>query len=957
MPGVRRILLLARQVLGAALLAALLGAQAATAQDLPAASASQERAAGGVVAPDPAVVFGELPNGMRYALMPNRTPPGAVAIRFVVKAGSLQEHDDEGGLVHFIEHMAFNGSRNVPEGDMVKTLERLGLAFGADANATTSRTETAYMFDLPAATPTAIDQSLFLLREIASELAFDPGAIARERGVILAEQRRGETFETRRAEDQLQFLIPDAFVTKRPPIGEKSVIETASRERLVSLYNRLYRPDQALLVIVGDIDPAVLQGKIALVFGDWTPKAGKQPDHEILYPLTPRAPEAFVWAHPDGGDSIAVYQLLPFERLTDDVPTRQEAWRMNAAMGILTRRLSRLAEGAAPPFRRASIGYYDIWDAVDVVSLSAAISPGAWQTALESLEQEWRRAGAYGFSEQEVADQIAWMRTGFRQAVERRETRTTSQLATQILGSLLDNTVFADPAAELEEFEAWASATDVGDIHDAFVRRFKLDRPLFLLATSVPQPNAIAHIPRAWTSSAQVAVSAPLSHNTTPFAYTDFGTPGQVVKDERLKDIDARLVTFGNNVQLNIKRTLFQANTVRVSLRVGEGALSFETAPHGLSSLMSAYVAGGLELHTVDELRSLMSGRIVQAGFSVLPDAFGGSYTTTPGDLEFQLQLLAAFMLHPGYREEAERRWREAVVLSWPRLGADAQSVFSSQGVRQLMSGDRRFGSDPADGVTERSFAEFRTYLEPVLRTGAIEIAVVGDVPEDEVIAVVARTFGALPARSPTRTMVRSPRPVQFRPSGQPLVLTHGGEPSQAMVQIYWPVDVDPDANPQEVRTLTVLGSVMRLKIVAQLREELGASYAPSAGASVSGVYPGLGYLYAGAEVSPEHIETAAKVIHAIADDLREGRISSDELQRAVQPSLEQLAAHASENGYWLAVLAEAQSRLDRLGRQTLAAVEASIRAVTLDDLVAAASTWMLDTNAREIRIVPKQGG
>jgi zinc protease len=187
------------------------------------------------IAPDPAVTFGVLPNGMRYALMKNQLPPGAVSIRFSLAFGSLYEAETEKGLAHFIEHMAFNGSTHVPEGDMVKILERLGLAFGADTNASTGQEHTTYSLELPNASDTLVDESLFLIRELAGELTFDAEALDRERGVVLAEWRRGDTFAKRRSEQQLNFLIPGAYAASRMPIGEANVIEGVQRDQLLSL--------------------------------------------------------------------------------------------------------------------------------------------------------------------------------------------------------------------------------------------------------------------------------------------------------------------------------------------------------------------------------------------------------------------------------------------------------------------------------------------------------------------------------------------------------------------------------------------------------------------------------------------------------------------------------------------------------------------------------------------------
>ena len=912
----------------------------------------------GDVSPDPAVRYGILPNGMRYALMNNKLPPGAVSVRLIVGLGSLNESDAELGLSHFIEHMAFNGSKNVPEGEVVKSLERLGLSLGSEMNASTSQTDTVYSLDLPNNSQALIDQSLLLLREVVGELTFDSEAVERERRIVLAEYRRGATFEQRRRDQQLEFLLPGALAIARMPIGNPRTLETVGREALVSLYRRYYRPQRAILLIVGDIDVAVLASKIIGRFGDWSGQgeAGKDPD--LSYAPRQRQPDASTFTQAEGGDSITVYSPAPFDELNDTVANRREGGLLALARGAMLRRFARLADSENPPFRSASMSYFGLLETVDVATATAAVRPGGWKNGLQALEREWRRALLYGFTESEIAEQVAVLRASKQAAAQGEISRTTEELVAQLLVAVRSDQVFSPPSSDLARFESWVSEATPELVQVVFRNRMKVDRPLFFLSTSIPQPNVETQIPAAWTESSGIAVAPLLAGNpVAEFAYTDFGPVGHVVRDQRLATIDTRIVTFANGVRLNMKKTAFQKNSVLVSLRVGEGALGLEQAPLGLVSLMGAYTAGGLEKHSVDELRSILSGRTVQGQFSISPDAFGGTYSNTPDDLQLQLQLAAAFMMHAGYRPEAERRWRENIVLSWPRLDANAQSVFASRGSRMLLSGDRRFGSDPDDGVIYRSFTELKDYIGPMLADGAVEIAIVGDIDEDDAIAAIAETFGALPGRKPNFLLHRSDRPVSFRAPGDPIVLGHTGEHDQAQVSLYWHVDIDPEVDPQAVRVLSVLASVMRLKITATVREELGVSYAPSASSTVSSTYPGLAYVVAGSEVKPEDADKVSLDFRAIAAQLRAGEISGDEFKRALAPSLEQLHLHASSNSYWLAVISEAQSRPDSVDRSKLSVVEAGLRAVTISDLVTAANRWLGDDKFVRATAMPIRHG
>ena len=906
------------------------------------------------IAPDPAVRFGTLPNGMRYVLMHNALPAETVSIRMSVAFGSLYETDAEQGLAHFIEHMAFNGSTHVPEGEMVKILERLGLAFGADTNASTDQFFTTYQLDLPKASDELVDESLVLLRETASELTFDAGAIDRERGVVLSEWRRGDNFQRRRSEQQLEFLLPGSLAARRMPIGKKDVIESASRDALVSLYQRYYRPGRTTLVMVGDFDVDAVARKITAKFGDWSGRgeAGVEPDRS--YTPKQRAYEASVFTHKDGGDSISITSLMPYHKVADTGAQRREDNLLMFAIGALSRRLSPMTNWDEPPFRSAGLSTGDMLETAAVAGASVNVTPDGWKDGLEALEQEWRKALLYGFSKQEVDSQIEALRAGQANQVERQGTRQTEALVGALLSSVQNDTVFSTPAAGLARFEAWAKKVTPTMVSSEFRKWMSPKDPLFFVSTTTGGARLGEAVVAAWKASAAVPVVAPLAREKLKFAYTDFGKPGAVVKDERLADIDTRLVSFDNNVRLNIKRTDFAKNAVQVSVHVGHGVLDLPDQPFGLNGLMSAFSGGGLEKHSIDDLRAILQGRVVSTRFGAASTYFGGSYATTPADLELQLQVIAAYVAYPSYRQEAERRWRQGIVLSWPRLDSDAQAVWSAKGLRAMMGDDRRFGSDPDDGAWQRSFVELKHYLAPSLQDGPIEIAVVGDVDEATVIQLVARTFGALPKRAEAPTKFKATLPVTFRTERTPLAFTHGGEANQALAYVYWPVtDVDPEADPQMARTLAVLAGIMRLKVTAALRETLGASYAPSVSASLSSVYPGFGYVNAEAEVKPDDVDAMIAAMRAIASDMRAGHITADELNRAITPSLESLPQFATSNGYWLGLIAQAQGRPDLLERGKVAAIEASVGAVTLADVIAVASRWLTDENAQEARVMP----
>ena len=221
------------------------------------------------VAPDPRVRFGVLPNGLRYAIQKNATPPGQAALRLWFDAGSLDETDEQQGLAHFLEHMAFNGSKNVPEGEMIKILERHGLSFGADTNASTNFSETTYQLDLPKTDDDTVDSSLMLLREAAGELTIAPDAVDRERGVVLSEERTRDSPGYRVFVNTFGFQLQGQRPPQRLPIGKTEILKTAPAQRIRDFYQAWYRPENAVVVAVGDFDVDAMEAKIKARFGDW----------------------------------------------------------------------------------------------------------------------------------------------------------------------------------------------------------------------------------------------------------------------------------------------------------------------------------------------------------------------------------------------------------------------------------------------------------------------------------------------------------------------------------------------------------------------------------------------------------------------------------------------------------------------------------------------------------------
>ena len=206
----------------------------------------------------PRITFGRLANGLRYALLPNHTPPGQVSMRLLVRAGSLQEQDDEPGYAHFVEHMAFRGTRGFPADEKIKFMQALGMGFGPHVNAETTFTHTLYKLDLPENSAATLASGLRILRDYADGLVFDPAEMDRERGVVLSEALARHNTDQDRDIARFELFFAGTIIPQRWPIGTETSIKRARPAGLRSFYDAWYRPERMVVVAAGDIDPAAL---------------------------------------------------------------------------------------------------------------------------------------------------------------------------------------------------------------------------------------------------------------------------------------------------------------------------------------------------------------------------------------------------------------------------------------------------------------------------------------------------------------------------------------------------------------------------------------------------------------------------------------------------------------------------------------------------------------------------
>lgn len=913
---------------------------------------------GSDLAADPAVTFGVLDNGLRYAVEHNRVPRGGVSIRLLILAGAMNEAHDQEGLAHFLEHMAFHGSTHIADSDVIPTLERLGMRMGADINAFTGRDYTIFKFDLPKTDDASVDTALTMSRDICSELTLDPKLMDSERKVILAELYSHSAPLVSLETTQAQAIYGE-HPFARSPIGRTEVIENAPAARLRAFYDAYYRPERAVLVVVGDVDSDQIAAKIKAKFADWQGRGAAGSDPGPIA-TTGHEPARFKLAVIPGLDLQAqVLELVYRQPLHPAAESKGEA--MQREIGLIASeaaaiRLQQLNAAQGRPFATgglivplvASVAHYGV---------SGASLIADWRGALDLLVRAQRQIVEFGLAQSEIDTEIALHRATLERQVAQSYATSSQTLADNIAGNAVLDRVVLSPQQTLDLFNETASGLSAERVNAFIHARFSGLAPVVFYSSSAPLDGGEAALKAVYDK----AMAEPISHfqptADKAWPYTQFGPPGKVAEQRRYEALNVTMVKFANGVRLTVKPMPYLRNQVNVLLRFGHGHLDLPRDRVAASDFAAETLSlGGFRnLTALEAGRALMGQQNVSAIASIGEDAFtiqpASGAAITPENLDREMQVLAAQVSEPGWRTDYWPTLIAALARADDANEASPVGVFNSHSPQLLHPGDARWVLDTAQMRAGFKPEDAIAFMKPILATAPLEVIVVGDITPERAIEAVAGTLGALPPRPEPKEPV-SLREVHFpAPTPVPIALHHEGTAQQALAVIEWPT-TDAFADQRDTEASAVLAAIMQERAIAQLRIKEGRTYSPSVVSEFSAVLPRYGAIRAMVEVEPADIDATFAELDAIAADLAAHDVSADEFSRALAPRIESARRSRFYNPYWLNALANAQTdpRLMELAANQLD----TISALTVADVRKAAQKWLVKEKSWRLMVTPE---
>jgi len=898
---------------------------------------------------DKAVRFGQLANGMRYAIMRNTTPKGAVSMWFNIAAGAVQESDAQQGLAHFLEHMAFRGSRHVPEAEVWPGLQRLGMAIGADANASTGQFNTVYQFNFPRNDAATIHTGLMRLRDIASELTLAQAAMDAERGAVLSEERLRDTPEFRGTKQFLRQLLPGDIINTRWPIGQTEVLKHAPVSLIRDYYAAFYRPERATLIIVGEIDPAAIEAKIKTLFADWKPTGPA--GHDPVRPAPgPRTPQAALFVEPGAPSSLTLSFVLP--GAPDTVAREVDDFAKLLALQILQFRLAEVTNGPDHVFAQITPHGSRDFPGAAIWSAEMQIRARDWRPALDAAIRVARQMEAYGVTADELARAKSNVRAMLEAGVANADTRPTRDLAEAIASQVMINEVFSSPAQSLAIADKAFKILDPDKMRAAIVDMMHDHGPLVFLASPTPVEGGEAALAAALAADMKAPLAPPAAEARVTWPYASFGAPGEVVERKTIADLQTTFVRFANGVRLTVRPSAQHVGELVVNLRIGNGKLDLpaDRASAAWAIDDAAIFLGGTKALAYEDMGRALPGRVLREREWLADDGIMLRGNTRPEDLAAQLQAFAAFVSAPGWRAGALERARTLAVAKARAAAASPSALFERVRPCRLFGNDPRWCKPSLAALAEVKPDALKEVLAPLFATAPLEVVIAGDVKLDAAIDAVARTFGALPKRGEGTSSLAKGTVIHFpTPGPEPLEIHHEGRADQGLAAVAW--HTTDGFHAKDAETLDVLAQVMFSRLLDRLRVNAGVTYSPGARSFASNVVPNQGYVFADTELPPAKMPLFFAATRAIVADLRAHPIAPDELERARKPLVEDLIAQQQTNGFWVNELIGVQDdprRLDLI-RTTIPL----LKAVTAADLQAAANRYLGDGKEWKLEITP----
>ncbi len=901
--------------------------------------------------PDEKVLWGRLSNGLRYALLDHAGAPGKVSIKLLVLVGSIEEREEELGLAHFIEHMAFNGSRNFEPGELASFFQQSGMEYGKDLNAGTTFDYTLYGLEFWENDDELLKKGLLFLRDIGDGIHFLEREIDMERKVVLSEMRSRDGMVYRAKVDSFKLFFNGLTFTKRLPIGTTERINNLSREQFLHFYRKWYRPDLMVLVAAGDVRSPKMAGWVKALFGDMKAPSAALPPRNVGKLQRQRALRAASYRISDvNSTNVQAASVVAARKVADSMEVRKQRANRSFAMALLQQRMHKT-------IRSGAVGgaEYTQFSGYDIAMASIEVGGAQWADGVKDLDRAIRVSLEKGFTEKDInklrereLSKIHKMRT-YAPKMD------PSMISEKLAMSIYEGKVYVGIEEELKWREAFLRQLTAKTAHRSFRECWDFDHMSFHLSGAVPEDATSSKIKKevAKGRSEQAYVNQYLYQSESEFMPIKWGPRGTVVESKTIPEFGAELMKLSNNVRLNFIESDSEPGLAMALVRVGGGLFDLNEDKPGLREFaLRAFLQSGTSRYEASQVLSFLRSPNVSFGFDLKDhDAFSFKGQFGSEDLDYFLGVVTELLHRPRIHRSS---FQNARIVS--ALSRSSSSIGMGEGYRAfedyLHKGDGRFAWGTYNDYAALGVTSVRNWMQDSLAHGYIEVSIVGDLDKATVVESMSRTLGSLAERRDAKINPVSLSPVNIDAPPGYHKLEFVGEEHLAMAVGYWPTFER--LTIRDRIALEVLSNLVERRLWDRLREELGVSYSPQAEFKHFVEYPEFAFIEAKIDCSPDEAPAIAQALLDISEKIGKNGIPEDQADEFIGP-LKFKLRHAMKSNHFLldTVLKRAQERPDSI-QDAIELKEYVFTAETIREVNAIAKTLLTPENSRAAAISPK---
>lgn len=901
---------------------------------------------------DPAVKMGTLPNGIAYYIRQNAKPEKRAELRLVVNAGSILEDEDQRGLAHFVEHMAFNGTRSFAKNDIVKYLESIGVRFGADLNAYTSFDETVYILPVPTDSAGILQKSFQFLGDVASGVLFDSTEVVAERGVVLSEWRNGLGAGERLRDKQFPVIFQGSRYAERLPIGKPEILENANPGPVRRFWSDWYRPDLMAVVAVGDADPAELERLIRSTFSSIPARTKPRPRITATVP---------------GHDSTLVSIATDKELTTSSVGVLwKRPGKATRTVGdlradlldrlyntMINQRFRELALKPEAPFAGAGASSGGFVRGSEYNALDANAKEGKLLESLQALLTEAERVQRHGF----LASELDRARTNLLRAYERayteRDKTQSGAFVAEYIQHYLQGDAMPGIAFEYAAVQKLLPSVTVAEVNAlAEARSGAANR---VITVALPEKEGLK-VPseaelRAVFGTVVASNIAPYTESVADGALVPTApAAGRVVSERVIAAHGITEWTLSNGVRVMVKPTDFNADQIQMTGWSPGGASLVSDKDVFKTSLTPLVISqGGVGTFSAVDLGKKLTGKVAGAQANIADLSEGVSGSASPRDLETLLQLTYLRLTAPRADSTVFKATLQQFENVLKNKDANPAAVFSDTVQVTLANGHPRVRPLTLDMLQELKLDEMLAiYKDRFSDAGDFTFVFVGNVDLATLKPLAEQWLGALPSAG-RKEVARDVGPKQFSgvidkkvrkgiaPQSQTALLMVGAAP--------W--------SREDGYLLSSLGELLEARLLDRLRESLGGTYSVSVSTAFSRRPREEWQVVISYGSAPEKADTMFAAVQQELDSLRRVPPTAAEVDRVREKQRRSLEVSRKQNGYWVSAIRSRAENGDPL--ESIGGEEALYASLSADKLAAAAKKYLSEANRARFVLLPEK--